>query len=112
MRKAVSCTEAEEARLIATAKKVRNDVSETERESNPQLWVKAETQIISCFNFQGFKISMDGCVCTHFYEYLSQIGKLCSFILELTLLYLVEITVWLSSSDCMKACFLQRVFTE
>lgn len=47
MKKAVGFKETEEARLTATVKTVRNYVSEPEMESNPQLWIKVETQIIS-----------------------------------------------------------------
>lgn len=59
MGKAIFFTETEKARLTAA---VKNDVLETETESNPHLWVNIEIQIISWFNFQGFKILIDGCV--------------------------------------------------
>lgn len=59
--------EAKETRLTATVKKVRKYVLETGMGSNPQLWIKVETQIISWFDFQGFKILIDGCVCMCFY---------------------------------------------
>lgn len=112
MQKAVGFTAQKQLDLLPLSKRSEMMFGKTEMESNPQVWIKVETQIILWFNFQGFKILIDGCVCIFVYEYLAQNAKLCSCILELTLLYLVEITAWLSSSGCMKARFLQRVFRE
>lgn len=71
LKEAVGSREAKETRLTATVKKVRKYVLETRMESNPQLWIT----IILWFDFQGFKILIDGCVNT-----LQRLGD-CSFII-------------------------------